>query len=614
MRLLRLLCGMTAVLLGSASGTLRGDEPSPPYQNTSVSARLNVAVDPNTEVVHFVRDNINPNVVTKIYVLKHADPYEIRQNLVDLVQVRKVNSSDTGIQAIQYNDGTKMLMISAENYRFDSHPNGEGFDQLVRVLDSPGITSVSGKPVYFYLPKFRSGEELREMVENVGASMFGDETENIGGGDRIRCDGPMNVMWLRTAPFSRKNIEMMLREYDTAYPEVRAKITIYELYAENDAKMGLDFQAWKNNDGIDLFNGGARFMQNYTPDGSNLSQGAGWSDVKYLNFNPKWNTKYVDFLVSKGKAKVLHSSELSVRNNTSASIERTSQIFFAKAEPIEDSSYTVGYINLPNVAFSSTPEAGKTVVTATTNHGDPVTIVMNGGTASLTILQMAKNPEVANYYQMDIKNGYFTVNGSYAGTSVEAGSVKVVSYALNDKGVLTGTPVEFTGENIPAQKGNRIFSEASGEFGFKMTITPSITEKATILNVQIANSSLIGYESSGEPRIQKSAELSSKFMVSNSGTKLVIGGIEKRDVVRVSGGLPYFKDLPVIGWLFSTESESTKRSQLLVVAEVIPVRPEDSLSAGESDEIRKIREKLKKAGDSNDWGYRQQMMDPDRNK
>ena len=155
-------------------------------------------------------------------------------------------------------------------------------------------------------------------------------------------------------------------------------------------------------------------------------------------------------------------------------------------------------------------------------------------------------------------------------------------------------------------------TDGSDEFGFRLSLTPSVSEKATMLSVNVSNSSLIGYTSDGNPRIQQGAEVSSDFMISNDGTKLVIGGIEKRDVVSVSGGLPLLKDLPIIGWVFSTESESTKRSQLLVVAEVIPVRPDEAMTEAEAEETKEIESSLEGAGGWNTVGYRQFLLDSDR--
>jgi type II secretory pathway component GspD/PulD (secretin) len=39
------------------------------------------------------------------------------------------------------------------------------------------------------------------------------------------------------------------------------------------------------------------------------------------------------------------------------------------------------------------------------------------------------------------------------------------------------------------------------------------------------------------------------------------------------------KDLPGLGWIFSTETEATKRSQLLIVAEVRPSEKAEKMYA-----------------------------------
>ena len=106
---------------------------------------------------------------------------------------------------------------------------------------------------------------------------------------------------------------------------------------------------------------------------------------------------------------------------------------------------------------------------------------------------------------------------------------------------------------------------------------------------KITNSSLIGYTSNGNPRIQKDATIDTDFTISNTGTKLVIGGINKKSLMKVSTGLPVLKDIPYIGKLFSTESDVTKNSQMLVVVEVLPKDKADNKQA----EIKKIKDTLK---------------------
>ena len=578
------------------AGSLFAGEATAWYKDSSIDARLNVEVEKGTQVVHFIRTNNDPDVVTKTYVLKYADPYELRGYLREIVQSRRVDESDTGIQAIKYSDGTGILMVSAEDYRFEDSEIGQGIDSIIATLDKPKVVSVTGQPMYVYQPKYRSAAELRTMLRNAGADVADDVTENIGGADRIRCDEALNLIFFKTTNFSRANIEKLLMEYDIPTAEVRAKVTVYELYAENDAKIGLDFQAWKNNDGIDLFNTGGRFMKNFSSDGSALVKGAGWSDTTYFNFNPKWNTKYLDFLTSKGKAKIVHTGEMAIRSGTTAEMNRTTQVFVPSVEPIEGGEYTQEYLKIEDVISGEDFS-----LSATDMHGKAIEIEADGA-VSLTVLKLGKGDQ--ERYTLRIEGGSFVVDGKNAGAKV------IAKYA--DVSDADGNTMEFESNNVPMAKGNTVNTAASGEFGFYLSMTPSVSAKATILDVTVSNSSLIGYKSNGEPRIQTGAEVTSSFMISNKGTKLVIGGLEKRDVVSVSGGIPILKDLPLLGWIFSTESESTKRSQLVVVAEVIPVNAATSMTEDAAEKAKKAEAKLEKAGENNTFGYRQFLIDSDR--
>ena len=494
---------LAAMLLSSFSA-IAGD-PAAPYDNSRIDARLNVAVKENTDVVHFVRDNADPNVVTKAYEIKHTDPYELRSYIRAMVQTRKVTNKNTNVEAVKYSDGSALLLISAEDYRFNDAPGAQGFDSIVRELDKPKLVSSSGRKTYVYSPKFRSAAELKEMIGNVGIYSADPVMNNLGGTDVVMEDADLNLLFFNTAPFSIKPVMDLLKQYDRPAHIVRAKVTVYELYAENDTKLGMDFQSWKNNDGIDFFNAGGRFSRNYS--GGNLTTAANWQRTTYYQFNPKWNTKYIDFLTSKGKAKIVQSAELTLQNNVTAKLSKETQAFVTKVTPLPNNINIVG------------------------------------------------------------------------------------------------------GENVNKNNGNAIETAAADDkFGFNIILTPKINEKATTLDVKISNSSLIGYNSDGSARIQKNANIDTEFMISNEGTKLVIGGLEKRSVMKVSGGVPFLKDLPGLGWLFSTETEATKRSQLLVVAEIVPEKQAECRKSC----IEKIQKELSKAGASNTYGYRQHLLDTDR--
>ncbi len=522
---------LLAAVLTAGANQLPTSNDNPAYDRSHVQAQLRLNIRDNAEVVHFIRDTNDPRIITKTYVLKHADPYSIRPYLREMVQAQRVDYNNavgrsspdyynvyskdnqagtqkifvpTGIECVKFVDGTGIIMVSAEEYRFTSSAAGTGIDDLVRRLDVPGIMNSSGQPKYIYFPANRSAKELQAMIKLVGANVSNDTVELIGGKDKIEVDEDLNCLFLNTALYSRKNIEEMLKIYDVPHPEVRISCRIYELDAENDGMLGLDFQSWKNNDGINLFSAGANFSRNHNirdfltpvrPDGTVNSH--------YFNFDPKWNTRFLDFLVSRGKARVVSTGDLTIQNGSTGKLTRSSGVLYAELTKIESQT--------------GEPE-----------HGNAV-------------------------------------------------EVKVA----NDK------------------------------FKFELTVTPSITEKATVLQVQVATRSLLGYTSTGALRTSDYSS-SQRIMLGNGRNRFYLGGIEQTRTVRDVGGVPLLKDLPLIGWLFATERESTKKSRLVLAAECELIRPASRIDGTDLRQIEVISRENQAAGEANRYGYRQYLVDPER--
>jgi len=349
------------------------------YDSTRVQAQLIIPVEKDTEAVHFIRDNNDPRVITKTYEIKNVDPYEFRDYLREMVQSKRVGNtslqqeypsnttspnvstvsspvittpvnaqptydpdpqlgSNTAVECLKFADGTGLLFVSAEEYRFKDHENGMGIDTLVAMLDDPALGAISyGSQMFFYLPKFVPARNLMPLIQNMGMNIS-DVTEVWQGQDIVAYDPELNWLIFDVSNYSCANIAKMLAEYDVPIPQVRLKITVYEVYSENDDKMGVDFQNWKNNEGADFFSAGGRYRNNWSAVyGDGMAQAYGSERTSFYNFNPKWNSRYIDFLVSIGKAKVAHTGELVIRNNTPASFERTTQIFFSDdSQDIDD--------------------------------------------------------------------------------------------------------------------------------------------------------------------------------------------------------------------------------------------------------------------------------------
>ena len=496
--------------------------PSAGYGSSSVQAQLRLEVKDGTKAIHFIRDNNDPYVITRTYELKHADPYGLRWYLNAVINAKRVDQNRPSVAALKFNNGRKLLIVSAEAFRFEDDGYGESIDKLVERLDQPGLTASSGRPKFIYFPKVNSAATLKKMVSEVGASAIDVEFDN--GVDKLIVDGGLNALFVAAPFWSWKHISNMLAQYDRPIPEIRFRYKVVEIFAENDDRIGLDFQSWKNNDGADFFSAGGRFRSNWASTFGAGVNNSGSSKTEFFNFNPKWNSKYIDFLTSRGKARVLTGGVLNAKNRTTTSINVGSGLFYDDVSQKIDPGSTG---RLPE------PFAGK--------------------------------PDVPDAGELEILKGRRQITGIGEG------------------------------------------------FRFSLDLVePVVTASSTTLKLHAESVSLIGWDSKGEPRLSKS-EIETEVQIGNSGKNFVIGGLKKFDVVRGVAGLPLLKDLPLLGWLFSTESESTKKSQIVILASAEYSMPFDPVPTEIQANVGKIVDEVRTGVRSphGNLGFEQYGIDSD---
>ena len=498
------------------------------YAGTRVEAQLLLNVKDHINAVHFIRDNNDPRVITKTYILKHVDPYEFRDYLRQMVQSKRVGNtnlqqqypgnsgnppvatvsapelnsassqpgfspqvqlgSNTAVECLQYVDGTGLLIVSAEEYRFKDHKNGMGIDTLVSMLDNPSMGPLSfGSQMFIYMPKFVPAKNLMPLIENMGMNIQ-DVTELWQGTDLVAYDPDLNWLIFDVANYSSYNIAAMLEKYDVPIPQVRLKISIYEIYKEHDDKIGIDFQNWKNNEGADFFSAGGRYRNNWaaiynqTP---SFTLDYGSERTSFYNFNPKWNTRYLDFLVSKGKAKIAHTGELCIRNASSAFLNRVTQIFYIDtSKPVKD--------------LSTLPDTG------------------------------------------------------------------VGPYEL-----LSALVGEALKTDLPVGKGNQqIVTRSNAGYGFTLNVkNVSVNLEETSFEITASNTSLIGFESNGTPRIAPGNTVNQTISLPHGKNRFVIGGLRKQETVKSRTGIPWLCRIPYLEYIFGTVTTSTRYADLVIVGE-----------------------------------------------
>ena len=487
-----------AVCAASSISAMQAADPTQEYAKPRVEAKLNVTVKEDTDVLEFIQDNSDPDVVTKTYVLKHADPYELRSYLREIVQTRKVDESDTGIQAIKYNDGTGIIMVSAEDYRFENNGKGDSIDEIIAGLDQPGMELITGKGLFLYFPKANTAANLREMLLRVGATT--EDVEFSHGVDKLVVDGGLNALFVASPYWSWRGIREQLEAYDRPMPEIRLSYCLYEVSTENDDKLGVDFQSWKNNDGIDFFSVGGRYRNNWARTFAGGIDGSHSSRTDYFNFNPKWNTKYFDFLTSTGRAKVGTQGVITAKNRRKSEISVGSGLFYEEEDPIRDTS-------------------------------------------------------------------------------------------INDGILIDGKEKLPAGADVPIEHGNRQNTKASEGFKFSMEVTPVVAGMASVLPIKVSGVSLLGWNSDGSPRLSQS-DFETEVHLGYEARDFVIGGIKRKQIVRSVSGLPILKDIPILGWAFSTESESARETELILSVHAEYAQPSDKVPESLRNELNATEDDL----------------------
>jgi len=121
------------------------------------------------------------------------------------------------------------------------------------------------------------------------------------------------------------------------------------------------------------------------------------------------------------------------------------------------------------------------------------------------------------------------------------------------------------GESIPFETTSATGTTTEWvDANLSLTVTPHITPDGSVLmKIKAASNQRGGFTTaSGAPSIQKK-EASTNVLVKD-GETTVIGGIVVSNNADTDNGIPFLKNIPVLGWLFKSESLSDSQTELLI--------------------------------------------------
>ncbi len=194
----------------------------------------------------------------------------------------------------------------------------------------------------------------------------------------------------------------------------------------------------------------------------------------------------------------------------------------------------------------------------------------------------AANPTASNGFLVDLPAASATASGGALGVSFGAirhlinldlelsaaeidGTAKIVSSprVLTSNG---GKAIISQGNDVPFVTPASGSGPATVDFKkaeLKLEVTPQITaNKTVIMEVNITKDAPTGATVQGNP-ILSTKEVSTNLQVKD-GETIVIGGIFTRNKSENESGVPGFKEIPVLGWLFKTKNNTDDKTELLI--------------------------------------------------
>ena len=153
-------------------------------------------------------------------------------------------------------------------------------------------------------------------------------------------------------------------------------------------------------------------------------------------------------------------------------------------------------------------------------------------------------------------------------------NLEISALEADGKGKVVSSPRVVTADQIEAviEQGTELpyqVASASGatsiafrKANLKLQVTPQITPEGNIILMLDVTKDTVGQSTPAGYAID-TKHIKTQVLVENGGT-VVIGGIFTEDVTDNEAKVPFFGDLPGVGWLFKTKGRTSNKREMLV--------------------------------------------------
>ena len=282
-----------------------------------------VKAEEKVQKITFVEDDAQKDMASKIYTLKHTRAADVAPFIRSAV-VRYCEESN--VSTVEDLERKRQMLIVSTGADMIEH-----VDKLVIALDRPAKvtkeTNIIGDGIAYgiYQPQFRAAQSMLDII--VQGEVSGGQADSD-----VRLDSKRNIFYFKDSPANVQDIKAKLAWLDKPIPQVRLEMKVYQVRDSDLKDIGIDYLAWKNGPGLDLFSAGYNALNVKVTEklvellgaGTDIAGNAAWGFGGFYTA-PAFDLSFLRILQQNGKATISSSASVIITNNR----EREFKVSFA---------------------------------------------------------------------------------------------------------------------------------------------------------------------------------------------------------------------------------------------------------------------------------------------
>ena len=264
-----------------------------------------------TQTLRFVQDDAQDYMVSKIYRLKYVQANDITPFVMGIVMRYNMNST---VGCVEYGaDNSQMLTVTCPAAMIPYVDDFVAKADRNILLDgkTPGdIVKGTGITRAVYRPQYRSGQALLNVLVDsvIGEGVYGSV---------YAWDKNSNQIYWKDNSSNTQYVYQFLGYLDRPAPQITLTFQLYEVRESTFRDLGIEYLAWKNGPGMNIFQVGFDVINVTSAGTAALNTITG--PVGGFFAAPQFDASFIRLLAQRGNAKITNTATLTVSNSDSES-------------------------------------------------------------------------------------------------------------------------------------------------------------------------------------------------------------------------------------------------------------------------------------------------------